>query len=39
VGLVAYHSYRIQIMLHDGDQTQGGDSSEGCAVFCAGPGI
>jgi hypothetical protein len=26
-------------MLHDGDQTQGGDSSEGCAVFCAGPGI
>jgi hypothetical protein len=35
VGLVAYHSYRLQIMLHDGDQTQGGDSSEGCAVYCA----
>jgi hypothetical protein len=36
VGLIAYHSYRLQVMLHDGDQTQGADSSEGCAVFCAG---
>ena len=36
VGLVAFHSYRLQVMLHDGDQTQGGDSGEGCAVFCAG---
>jgi hypothetical protein len=35
VGLVAFHSYRLQFMLHDGDQTQGADSSEGCAVYCS----
>jgi hypothetical protein len=38
VGLVAYHSYRLQFIVHDGDQTQGGDSAEGCAVYCAPPG-
>jgi hypothetical protein len=38
VGLVSGHSYRLQVMVHDGDQTQGGDSGEACAVFCAGSG-
>jgi hypothetical protein len=35
-GLIAGHSYRLQVMVHDGDQTQGGDSGEYCAIFCAG---
>jgi hypothetical protein len=38
VGLISGHSYRLQVMVHDGDQTQGGDSGEACAVFCAGSG-
>jgi hypothetical protein len=38
VGLVSGHSYRFQVIIHDGDQTRGGDSGEGCAVFCAGTG-
>ena len=38
VGLVSGHSYRLQTIIHDGDQTRGGDSGEGCAVFCAGTG-
>jgi hypothetical protein len=38
VGLVSGHSYRLQVMVHDGDQTRGGDSGEACAVFCAGTG-
>jgi hypothetical protein len=38
VGLISGHSYRIQVMLHDGDQTRGADSGEACAVFCAGSG-
>jgi hypothetical protein len=38
VGLVAGHSYRFQAIVHDGDQNKGGDSGEGCAVFCAGSG-
>ena len=34
--LVAGHSYRIQVMVHDGDQNQvGGDSGEACVNFCA----
>jgi hypothetical protein len=37
-GLISGHSYRLQVMLHDGDQSQGGDSGEGCATFCAGTG-
>jgi hypothetical protein len=36
VGLIAGHSYRFQAIVHDGDQTRGGDSGEACAVFCAG---
>jgi hypothetical protein len=39
VGLIAGHSYRFQVVVHDGDQTRGGDSGEACAVFCAGSGI
>ena len=39
VALVSGHSYRLQVIGHDGDQTQGGDSGEGCVTFCAGNGI
>ena len=35
-GLIAGHSYRLQIMFHDGDKSA--DSGEACAVFCAGSG-
>jgi len=38
VGLISGHSYRLQVMVHDGDQNKGGDSGEGCAIFCAGSG-
>ncbi len=35
--LVADHSYRIQVLVHDGDQNkEGGDSGEACVNFCAG---
>jgi hypothetical protein len=37
-GLISGHSYRLQIMGHDGDQTQGGDSGETCVIYCAGTG-
>ena len=37
-GLISGHSYRLQIMGHDGDQTQGADAGEACAIFCAGTG-
>jgi hypothetical protein len=34
--LVPGHSYRIQIMVHDGDQNKsGGDVGEACVDFCA----
>src|SRR5204863_6592978 len=34
--LVAGHNYRIQVMVHDGDQNKvGGDSGEACVDFCA----
>jgi hypothetical protein len=37
VPLAGGHSYRIQAMVHDGDQNKaGGDSGEACVVFCAG---
>jgi Flp pilus assembly protein TadG len=33
LGLLPGHSYRLQVMLHDGDQHQnGGDTGEGCMV-------
>ena len=36
VVLVAGHSYRIQVMVHDGDQNKvGGDTGEACVNFCA----
>jgi hypothetical protein len=38
VGLISGHSYRLQVIVHDGDQNKGGDSGEACAVFCAGTG-
>jgi hypothetical protein len=38
VGLISGHSYRIQVVAHDGDQNKGGDSGEFCATFCAGTG-
>ena len=37
VPLAGGHSYRIQVMVHDGDQNKaGGDSGEACAIYCAG---
>ncbi|MBV8761879.1 MAG: hypothetical protein JO257_31590 [Deltaproteobacteria bacterium] len=39
VGLISGHSYRIQVIAHDGDQNHGGDSGELCATFCAGTGM
>jgi hypothetical protein len=37
VALVPGHSYRLQAMVHDGDQNKvGGDSGEACVLFCAG---
>jgi hypothetical protein len=36
VGLVSGHSYRFQVIVHDGDQNKGGDSGEACVVYCAG---
>jgi hypothetical protein len=38
-GLIPGHSYRLQTILHDGDQTRGADSGEGCAIFCAAAGV
>jgi len=38
-GLISGHSYRLQIIGHDGDQTQGADAGEACVIFCAGTGI
>jgi hypothetical protein len=37
VPLTPGRSYRIQAIVHDGDQNKvGGDSGEGCVLFCAG---
>jgi len=34
--LIPGHSYRMQVMVHDGDQNKvGGDSGEACVDFCA----
>jgi hypothetical protein len=39
VPLTSGHSYRIQVMVHDGDQNKGGgDSGEACVIYCAGGG-
>jgi hypothetical protein len=37
VSLTAGHSYRLQVMVHDGDQLKvGGDSGQACILYCAG---
>jgi hypothetical protein len=37
VALIPGHSYRLQVIVHDGDQNKvGGDSGEACVLFCAG---
>jgi hypothetical protein len=37
VPLTAGHSYRLQVIVHDGDQNKGGgDSGEACVIYCAG---
>ena len=37
VALTPGRSYRIQVLVHDGDQNKGGgDSGEACVLFCAG---
>src|SRR5262245_27096067 len=37
VALVPGHSYRLQVIVHDGDQNKvGGDSGEACVLLCAG---
>jgi hypothetical protein len=37
VSLAAGHSYRVQVIVHDGDQNKaGGDSGEACVLFCSG---
>jgi hypothetical protein len=39
VSLAPGHSYRLQVLVHDGDQNKGGgDSGEACVLFCAGGG-
>jgi hypothetical protein len=39
VTLMPGHSYRLQVLVHDGDQNKaGGDSGEACVLFCAGGG-
>jgi hypothetical protein len=39
VSLAPGHSYRLQVLVHDGDQNKaGGDSGEACVLFCAGAG-
>jgi hypothetical protein len=37
VPLTPGRSYRLQVMVHDGDQNKaGGDSGEACVIYCAG---
>ena len=37
VVLTPGRSYRVQVIVHDGDQNKaGGDSGEGCVLFCSG---
>jgi hypothetical protein len=39
VALTPGHSYRLQVIVHDGDQNKGGgDSGEACVIYCAGGG-
>ena len=35
LGLIPGHTYRLQFMVHDGDQNRtGGDTGQGCTVLC-----
>jgi len=37
VAIAKGHSYRVQVIVHDGDQNKGGgDCGEACVLFCAG---
>jgi hypothetical protein len=37
VPFTAGHSYRVQVLVHDGDQNKaGGDAGEACVLFCSG---
>jgi hypothetical protein len=37
VSIAQGHSYRVQVIVHDGDQNKGGgDCGEACVLFCAG---
>jgi hypothetical protein len=37
VPFTAGHSYRVQVLVHDGDQNKaGGDAGEACVLFCVG---
>jgi hypothetical protein len=37
VSLTKGHTYRLQVMVHDGDQRKvGGDSGQACILYCAG---
>ena len=38
-GLISGHTYRLQFIAHDGDQTQSADAGEACITFCAGNGV
>jgi hypothetical protein len=39
VPFIAGHSYRVQVLVHDGDQNKaGGDAGEACVLFCSGAG-
>ena len=39
VPFTAGHSYRVQVLVHDGDQNKaGGDSGEACVLFCSNGG-
>jgi hypothetical protein len=36
VDLTPGHLYRLQVIVHDGDQTRmGGDAGQACLIFCA----
>ena len=40
LSLLPGHTYRVQVIVHDGDQNKvGGDSGEGCVNFCAGTDV
>ncbi len=36
MGFISGHSYRVQVMVHGGDPTQGSNAGEACVIFCGG---